>query len=218
MHCMKKIHIISLFCAALLTLATGCEKSPAPGTDGVNNGYPYVDLGLSVKWATCNVGATSPTQSGAFFAWGETSAQTDGAYTKESYSFKENPTGLSGNNDAATVRMGGTWRTPDKENWLELYRECTWTWVESYNGVLCNGYVVVSNKEGYKDRHIFLPAAGKRENSKASWIGSNGIYWASPIYYPYEKKMAYVFIINKSGYGWNQEERDLGLSVRGVFE
>ena len=39
-------------------------------TVGNENGYEYVDLGLSVKWATCNLGATSPDKIGKFYAWG----------------------------------------------------------------------------------------------------------------------------------------------------
>ena len=52
---------------------------------GVHNGYDYVDLGLSVRWATCNVGANSPEVYGSYFAWGETSAKTDyGSITRNS--------------------------------------------------------------------------------------------------------------------------------------
>lgn len=47
----------------------------------LNNGYEYVDLGLSVKWATCNVGATAPEEYGDYFAWGETSPKSDYAWS-----------------------------------------------------------------------------------------------------------------------------------------
>ena len=58
----------------------------------------------------------------------------------------------------AHVRWGGDWRIPTKEELEELLNNCTWTWT-SLNGV--NGYQVTSNKSGYTDRSIFLPAAGR---------------------------------------------------------
>ncbi|MBR6198170.1 MAG: fimbrillin family protein [Bacteroidaceae bacterium] len=45
--------------------------------DGVENGHAYVDLGLSVKWATMNVGASSPADYGNYYAWGETKAYNE---------------------------------------------------------------------------------------------------------------------------------------------
>ena len=36
---------------------------------------PYVDLGLSVKWATCNVRASQPQEYGDYYAWGETNTK-----------------------------------------------------------------------------------------------------------------------------------------------
>ncbi len=38
---------------------------------GIINGHEWVDLGLSVKWATCNISASTPCERGDLFAWGE---------------------------------------------------------------------------------------------------------------------------------------------------
>ena len=40
--------------------------------------HEYVDLGLAAKWATCNIGATTPTEAGDYYAWGETETYYDG--------------------------------------------------------------------------------------------------------------------------------------------
>lgn len=47
-------------------------------TTGIENGHEWVDLGLSVKWASCNIGARRPEDYGSLFAWAE-------VFPKESY-------------------------------------------------------------------------------------------------------------------------------------
>ena len=37
--------------------------------NGFENNHEWVELGLSVKWATCNVGANSPEKYGDYYAW-----------------------------------------------------------------------------------------------------------------------------------------------------
>ena len=141
------------------------------------NGYGYVDLGLSVKWAMCNVGAERPEEYGDYFAWGELEPKE--SYTWENYRFGvgeelpfksklskyntdrnrgvvDNKTTLDLVDDVANVRWGGSWRMPTVEEWTELRRNCTWT-VDSINGV--KGLRATSNKPGYTDRSIFLPEA-----------------------------------------------------------
>ena len=45
--------------------------------DGYINGHGYVDLGLpsGTKWATCNIGASKPSDYGTYYGWGETSTK-----------------------------------------------------------------------------------------------------------------------------------------------
>ena len=127
-----------------------------------------VDLGLSVKWAKCNLGATSPAQFGDYYSWGET----------EPYDYSYNGPGsdnggksvLDAKDDAAHILLGGTWRIPTAEEWTELSENCNFVWT-SINGVY--GYNVSSNIVGYQSASIFLPAAG-------FWSGS--FYPASTIY------------------------------------
>lgn len=75
---MKLKHYLSI--AALLCLVCSCSKDDKLSPSSFNpekvrtyeNGHEYVDLGLSVMWATCNVGATTPTEYGDYYAWGDT--------------------------------------------------------------------------------------------------------------------------------------------------
>ena len=147
--------------------------------------HEYVDLGLSVKWATCNVEADQPEEVGGIYAWGEVGTKDE--YKWENYRLGvggdlpferklskyntdrsrgpvDNKTTLDLVDDVANVRWGGSWRMPTLEEWTELRQNCTWT-VDSINGV--KGLRATSNKPGYTDRSIFLPEAD---------------YWSSSLY------------------------------------
>ena len=154
------------------------------------NRYEYVDLGLSVKWATCNVGAASPEDYGDYFAWGETqpkstynwstykwcqgSETTLTKYCTKSYcGTVDNKTQLDLSDDAARVNWGGSWRMPTHEELTELREKCNWTWT-THNGV--NGYKVTSKTNG---RSIFLPAASSGDESSLDYAGTFGNYWSS---------------------------------------
>ncbi len=170
------------------------EQSSTPN-NGTENGYAYVDLGLSVKWATMNVGASSPEDYGDYFAWGETT--TKGTYnwstytlckgsgstltkynTNSSYGTVDNKTQLELSDDAARANWGGAWRMPTDAEMTELREQCTWSWT-TQNGV--NGYKVTSKKSGYTNNSIFLPAAGYRNGSSLIYAGSSGNYWSSSL-------------------------------------
>lgn len=154
-----------------------------------------VDLGLSVKWATWNVGASAPEESGAYFAWGEIepkemyswenyqwcngSEKTLTMYnTKSDYGSVDNKKSLDPEDDAAHVIWGGSWRMPTLSESRELYNNCTREWV-IINGV--NGYRMTSKKDGYTDKSIFLPATGTMTTQLFS-LGVGGCYWLSSIY------------------------------------
>ena len=140
----------------------------------------YVDLGLSVKWATYNVGATTPEEYGDYFAWGEVKSKID--YTENNYKYqgytKYNPTDkkkvLDIIDDAARMNWGGKWRMPSDSEWGELISQCTWEWDNEKNG-----YVVTSQKEGYTDKSIFIPRAGYKGGGNYSCGSHVGHYWAN---------------------------------------
>lgn len=129
-----------------------------------------VDLGLSVKWANCNIGATSPEQLGDIFAWGETI--TKEKYKEDNYLYYDSTTDsymdigldIKGTDyDAAHVKWGGSWRMPTRAEFNELMKNCQWEWV-NLNGM--NGYKVIGNN----GNSIFIPVEKQKH------------YWTSDIW------------------------------------
>lgn len=156
-----------------------------------------VDLGLSVYWASCNLGAGKPEEYGDYYTWGETEPKenyswstykfgtsSEGPFSKyntsSSYGTVDNKTVLEPEDDVAHVKLGGKWRMPTDAEWSELRNSsnCSWTWT-SNDGV--NGYKVQSKIPGYTDNWIFLPAAGRRVDTGLSRAGSVGLYWSSSL-------------------------------------
>ncbi len=193
-----------------------------------------VDLGLSVKWANFNVGASEPEEYGLYFAWGETEPKSDYSWSTYKYSngsydtmtkycndssygyngFTDRKILLDPEDDAAHVNWGGSWRMPTKAEQDELRNtdNCSWTWT-TLNGI--KGYKVQSKKPGYTDRWIFLPAAGYRDDSYLYNVGYYGYYWSSSLYadYPYR---AYYLYFDSSSVDRYIGYRSYGRSVRPV--
>ena len=157
------------------------------------NGHEWVDLGLpsGLKWATCNVGANSPTAYGNYFAWGETAPQdnyyyywdtykftTDGGSTFTKYNGTDGKTTLDSEDDAAAANWGGKWRMPTDDEWTELCKNCTWTWTADYQGTGIAGRIVT----GPNGNSIFLPAAGCRDYDGLGGAGSYGRYWSGSLF------------------------------------
>ena len=147
-----------------------------------------VDFGLSVYWASCNLGSNgfvaSPEDYGTFFAWGETSSNRNTwAYYKWYNSNIANvtkynsyaKTSLELEDDAAHVILGGKWRMPTKAEWQELLNNCDYGW-QSQNGQ--DGLLLTSRKTG---ESIFLPAAGSKENTTIKGMNTSGNYWSSSV-------------------------------------
>ena len=186
----------------------------------------YVDLGLSVKWATFNVGATKPEDYGDYFAWGETEPKDvyyestykwcngSGRLTKyctdSYYGTIDNKTVLEAIDDVAAVKWGGNWRMPTVAELTELLEQCTLTWT-THNGV--NGYKVTSNSNG---NSIFLPAAGLRDTGSHNLIGIYGGYWSNTLNMG-RVLGAYTVHCNSNGLiELDDFDRWYGLSVRPV--
>ena len=180
-------------------------------TDGRINGHRYIDLGLSVKWAACNVGAATPSDYGYYYAWGETS--TKARFTKDnSKTFQKAVGNIAGNTqfDAARAKWGGKWRMPTKAEMEELKTQCTWTWTTQGGH---NGYKIT----GKNGNSIFLPAAGYRYKKGFKNVGERGYYWCAM---PYEKfkKFAYHFYFYSDCYTLDFDGRYYGNSIRPVIE
>lgn len=224
----RYIQIFSFLVALLsFSIFSACEVDDKINfVNRTENGYEYVDLGLSVKWATCNVGANSPEEYGDYFAWGEVEPKSiydwstykycngsETTLTKYNYSniygTVDNKTTLEMSDDAARANWGGGWRMPTEAEMDELREQCTWTWTIQ-NGV--NGYKVTSDKNG---NSIFLPAAGYRFNSDLFDAGSHGYYWLSSLDIDYPI-LAWSVSISSGYRSGGTDHRCGGHSVRPV--
>ena len=198
-----------------------------------------VDLGLSVLWASCNLGASKPTEYGDYYQWAGTKDVSDtGIYldwsncpyhsgssyssgwkkynTISYYGIVDNKTVLESMDDVASVVLGGKWRMPTDAEWSELCNtdNCSWAWT-SIDGV--NGYKVQSKKSGYTDNWIFLPAAGCRSYDLLSSVGSYGNYWSSSLFTD-TPSLAYIMYFSLDGIYRHYYDRYVGRSVRPVSE
>ena len=198
------------------------------------NGYEYVDLGLpsGTKWATCNVGASKPEESGLYFAQGNTVGYTaddvrngnhvfdgehdvlDGSNDRYNEYIKYNSadglTTLLPEDDAASVNMGGDWHMPTKEQFEELTVNTTSTWT-TMNGV--NGTLYTSKTNGDT---LFIPATGYGRDGSVTGEGSYANVWGSSLNVEYPNSACFL---EGTSYGVNMGyiTRYLGRSVRGVL-
>lgn len=154
----------------------------------MENGHEWVDLGLpsGLKWATTNIGATSPEGYGDYFAWGEVTPKE--TFTQKNYQFfdgsdytnyhyqKDKKTILEDIHDAAYVNWGSSWRMPTDVECKELLDNCTWT-QDELNSVI--GYKVT----GPNGKSIFLPQAGAIGERGNLYDKEKGHYWSSSISY-----------------------------------
>ncbi len=177
------------------------------------HGHEFVDLGLSVKWATCNIGAEIPSDYGDYFAWGEITTKSEYTSTN-SITYGKNMGNICGDAqyDAATANWGGSWRLPTREELKELKDECAWRQATQEGH---DGYEVI----GKNGESIFLPAAGCRNGTTLVNAGTSASYWSgTPDMDDVSRAYALFYysdfnIVNSSRGG-----RSYGRSVRPVTE
>ena len=188
---LQKRYILFQTIISVLAFLCSCSLSYA----GEISGHEYVDLGLSVKWATCNIGASSPEKFGDYFAWAETAPKDN--YVWNSYRWSVPGNSKSQNNadveivkyyqisgdsvfsaedDAASVIFGELWHTPSLTEFNELVHGCAWRWTDNYNQTGVAGYEGSSKVNGNK---IFFPACGEYSSIDVFGDGSSGSYWTS---------------------------------------
>ena len=260
------VEATQLFQIAFSTLKTGKEEFPAtikyfgqllrhllsksiplPAPKKIN-GHAYVEMGDGLKWATCNVGASSPEGFGDYFAWGinetyyssldpltwkDWVAEDGYSYLSNKY-FKQigndfqslkytNEDGkkvLDPEDDAATANWGGTWRMPTEEEWKRLMNEDNFTWNWETKGDV-KGYTVTSKVKGYEGNQIFLPAAGQFVAKTLIFQNNFCEYWSSTLAFNQNSTTQIRSMRFKSDKVLKEvslEGRYLGLPVRPVSE
>ena len=199
---------------------------------GKLSGHEYVDLGLSVKWAKCNLGASTATEIGDFYAWGEIEPKV--SYTFNNYQWwngssanitkyctidslayagiADGLTELQLQDDAAYVQKGAPWRMPTSTECEELIKGCTWHLVNQ-NGQV--GFEGISKVNG---NTIFLPVAGFRahENIVYEYIGG---YWSSTLNTQKQHCALGIYLnVKTTGVGpYFNSNRQNGFLIRPVF-
>ncbi len=182
------------------------KSTPVICTDQV------VDLGLSLKWAGWNIGATKPEEIGGYYAWGETA-------TKETYSRSTWTATTETFQDAATANWGDNWRMPTLREMNELKYGCDWV-PTTYNDV--RGYMVV----GPNDKAIFVPYSGMWASGYSSLQETEDCpLWTSEPSSAYADKALLLWLNYKEGafglpFGWTQDivaDCWTGCNVRAVY-
>ncbi len=216
---------ISDIVAIINIIANGGGGSSQTETDAAveaglcpDNHHPHaIDLGIGVKFACCNVGASSPEEYGGYYAWGETEEKD--YYGPSTYKYYNSSTGytslgsdIAGTQyDVAHVKWGGGWHMPSYDQLgLLTTSKCTSTWT-SVNGVY--GRKVT----GPNGASIFLPAAGYRWDDCTYYVGSDGNYWSST-QYPSHPHNAYYLYFSSGYVDWDDYYRHGGQSVRPVTD
>lgn len=190
-------------------------------------GTEAVDLGLSVRWASMNIGAQTPSDYGDYYAWGETDTKSDYSWetythsngsrhsltkycTKSEDGIVDNIISLEKKDDVASVKWGGAWRMPTKEEQEELIEKCSWNWTTK-NG--SKGYVVT----GPNGNSIFLPAAGaRRGDDPVEDLNRSGYYWSSSLGVDGPGGAYDLYFLDTSSISQDYDNRSCGRSVRAV--
>ena len=188
-----------------------------------------VDLGLSVKWSSCNVGADDSTEEGFFFSWGETKPKE--SYDDSNYRWSQgkrvtkycvhgrdgdvdNRYILEAEDDAATCYFGSGWRMPTRREWLELIENCEWKRepVTTPTGEKVWGYRFISK---INKNSIFLPAKGIRFEDKNDYL-EEGFYWSSTLF-ENSGDLACSTHFSESGVSMGALMRYFGCLIRPVY-
>lgn len=193
------------------------------------NDSRFIDLGLPVKWATCNIGANQPHEKGWLYAWGETRFKP--LYMESNYKFgKEDNYGMFNytkykpkeslmlNDDVAFKMMGKDAHIPSTREWDDLFYNChrEYKWIGGRKGILFTSLI-----KGYEGNSIFIPFAGTIENGSIKREGENtiGLYWTNSIsfsFMEYAKAVDLSQICKSLELPIENKYRWFGLPVRAV--
>ena len=247
-----RLQTLSFAAAALLTVClTGCEKKDKdaismedvnkgtimiPGKDGVE--YEVVDLGIGVYFATCNLGANSPEQTGLLFAWGDTvpkeyfswgnyvwNVENEPSCDPTKYTKEDKITKLEIADDAARSIMGEGWSIPREADFKKLFtkKNCTSKYCR-LNGI--GGFLFTSTVKGYEGNSVFFPLTGEMDHDQYKFAGQYGWFWANSLYTnPENQKLEIssgsslsVQHTDVDSHSIQPRQRCLGIPIRPIYK
>ena len=211
-----------------------------PELDDPYNGHEYVEIG-GLKWATMNIGATSPEQAGLYFAWGETQGYTveqvgsdegqkyfgwadykygngtsspdptEMAKYMTKYNSTDGLTTLEAVDDAAVANWGGSWRIPTTDEFQALGAAVNTTWTQ-----VNNVYGILCTDKTDESKTLFFPANGNCSGG-VQYAGSHCVYWSSSLDTS-SRQNAYILNLSSSNALWDTHApRVIGFAVRPVI-
>lgn len=200
----------------IINKADGAFKMSVTSVDSVTvhkqktSSYEMVDLGLSVEWASFNVGAKAPEEYGGLYGWADpTGKKTTDDY--DQYPDANPPYDITATDmDIAHVQWGGNWQMPSVSHFVELYNNCTHEWT-TVNGV--NGMKFTA-KNG---NSIFLPAGGYRYTTSVIGRGDKGYYWTGQLYEKGASYAYFMYLDNSNKPNLDVNGRIYGRSIRPVY-
>ena len=185
--------------------------------------YDFINLGLPSEtlWATHNIGANLPEDTGNYYAWGESEEKNN--YEWDNYFdniFDSDHVINYGNNaketldledDAAHLLWSGGWHVPTKDQFTELLNECTWTWTTRNN---INGYTVT----GSNNNSIFLPITNVIWETEGQ-DEDGGYYWTNQLYrqVTLDEETAHILHIDSNRKNLGMVTRAAGCVIRPVI-
>jgi beta-galactosidase len=202
---------------------------------GTTDEHNYVEI-AGTKWATMNVGASTPTDYGLYFQWGDTSGYTidqigsgqgkkyfggsDYKYSSGGkietsmvkYNTSDNLTTLEDSDDGAKAYWGNDWRIPTKDEYDALLNATTTAWTSNYQGSGVSGYVLTDKTDSTKK--LFFPAAGEANQGVNNLVGSFGEYWSKTRYT--QCNLAWILETSYSSTFGRYTRVDSGIRVYGI--
>lgn len=172
-----------------------------------------VDLGLSVKWASWNIGAKSEGEYGGYFGWGDPTGELMSMdATLYGKGVKSND--IKGTAyDMPHVQWGGKWRLPTTKEIEELMK-CTWSYSNSYNGSGVKGWIVSNN-----GNQVFFPLAGwKRADNASHNVGNDGSYWTSELSETDPNYAYYGQFVSKEYIKGSTTTKNILMPIRAVYD
>lgn len=245
--CFKKyVAAMAVFACALMPVLTSCnyeddtykeldmdyeEEEAKQGitVSGNVQGYTYVDLGLSVKWATYNVGAKLPHEYGKYFSWGGTKSKSTYSWStyeygtsslmkkycfNANYGDEDDKDKLESADDAASQNMSSAWHTPTLDQWYELRDGLKWSVTYNFNGTGTVGVIGTASN----GNQIFFPAAGYYDGSNSTGKGDHVLFWSSILSGNYDNRAYFYNYDSYQGWVYKEAPRYYGLPVRAVVK